>query len=154
MVVEEETNGAGHSYVYVMSRLKNGQWLLAFRQTTEDAYSALYAARKMTIAIFLLGVVGTVVAAVLLSRRVVLRIMRADSEKQMMNERVIEAGKLASLGELAAGIAHEINNPVAVMVEEAGWMQDLMEEDSLRDSPNVEEFRQSLKQIRYSGSQM
>jgi len=147
----EQPNGSGDRYIYVVSRLKNGQWLLAFQQTAEDAYSALYAARNITIAIFLLGVLGTVVVAVLLSRRVVLRIMRADSEKQMMNERVIEAGKLASLGELAAGIAHEINNPVAVMVEEAGWMQDLMEEDSLRDSPNVEEFRQSLKQIRTQG---
>lgn len=151
VVAVEQTNGSGKSYVYVMSRLKNGQWLLAFRQTREDAYSALYAARNITIAIFLLGVVVTMVAAVLLSRRVVLRIRRADSEKQMMNERVIEAGKLASLGELAAGIAHEINNPVAVMVEEAGWMQDLLEEDTLRDSPNLDEFRQSLKQIRTQG---
>jgi signal transduction histidine kinase len=30
----------------------------------------------------------------------------------MMNQQVIETGKLASIGELAAGIAHEINNPV------------------------------------------
>lgn len=151
VVAVEQSNGSGHSYVYVMSQLKNGEWLLAYRQTREDAYSALYAARNITIAIFLLGAVVTVVAAILLSRRVVLRIRRADSEKQMMNERVIEAGKLASLGELAAGIAHEINNPVAVMVEEAGWMQDLLEEDTLRDSPNLDEFRQSLKQIRTQG---
>jgi two-component system, NtrC family, sensor kinase len=147
----EQTNPAGQGYIYVTSRLKNGQWLLAFQQTTNDAYSALYAARNITLAIFSLGVLGTIVVAALLSRRVVRRIMQADREKQMMNERVIEAGKLASLGELAAGIAHEINNPVAVMVEEAGWMQDLMEEDTLSDSPNVEEFRQSLKQIRTQG---
>ena len=30
---------------------------------------------------------------------------KADLEKEMMNEQVIEAGKLASIGELAAGIA-------------------------------------------------
>jgi two-component system, NtrC family, sensor kinase len=151
VVAVEQTDASGLSYVYVMSQLKNGQWLLAFRQTTDDAYSALYAARNMTIAIFLFGAVATVVAAVLLSRRVVIRIRKSDSEKQMMNERVIEAGKLASLGELAAGIAHEINNPVAVMVEEAGWMQDLLEEDTLSESPNLDEFRQSLKQIRTQG---
>jgi two-component system, NtrC family, sensor kinase len=147
----EQTNAAGDDYVYVMSRLKDGHWLLAFQQSSEDAYSALYTARRITMAIFALGVIGVVVVAVLLSKRVVLRIMQADREKQMMNERVIEAGKLASLGELAAGIAHEINNPVAVMVEEAGWMQDLLGEEELQESKNLDEFKQSLRQIRTQG---
>ena len=102
--------------------------------------------------IFALGVVVIVAVAVILSGRVVKRIKRADREKQMMNERVIEAGKLASLGELAAGIAHEINNPVAVMVEEAGWMQDLLEEEDLQPSTNLDEFKQSLSQIRTQGT--
>ena len=44
-----------------------------------------------------------------------------------MTHQVIETGRLASIGELAAGIAHEINNPVAIMVQEAGWIDDLLE---------------------------
>ncbi|MGO8945581.1 MAG: ATP-binding protein, partial [Syntrophobacteraceae bacterium] len=78
-------------------------------------------------------------------------IEKADLEKEMMNEQVIEAGKLASIGELAAGIAHEINNPVAIMVEEAGWMEDLLEDQELQQSQNVDEFRRSLKQISIQG---
>jgi two-component system, NtrC family, sensor kinase len=147
----EQTSNSGENCIYVMSWLKNGQWLLAFQQTAADAYSALHTARRITIAIFAFGIVGTVAVAVLLAGGVVRRIRTADREKQMMNERVIEAGKLASLGELAAGIAHEINNPVAVMVEEAGWMQDLLSEDDLRESKNLDEFTQSLKQIRVQG---
>ena len=149
--VVEQPKDSGDSLLYVMSRLKNGDWILAFQQSAQDAYSALYTARMIAMVISLVGVLGIVVVAVVLSKQVVKRIIRADKEKEMLNERVIEAGKLASLGELAAGIAHEINNPVAVMVEEAGWIQDLLEEEDLAQCKNLEEFTQSLKQIRIQG---
>lgn len=69
-----------------------------------------------------------------------------------MNEQVVEAGKMASIGELASGIAHEINNPVAIMVEEAGWMQDLLEDETeLAGAKNFEELSRSLRQIGHQG---
>jgi len=85
------------------------------------------------------------------SKRMVSRIAKADREKEMMNQQVIETGKLASIGELAAGIAHEINNPVAIMVEEAGWIQDLLSEEEFAQSENLEEFTRALRQINTQG---
>ena len=71
--------------------------------------------------------------------------------KEKMNEQVIEAGKLASVGELASGIAHEINNPIAIMVEEAGWLSDLLNDEDLGNPQNLEEFRRALNQIKAQG---
>jgi two-component system NtrC family sensor kinase len=82
---------------------------------------------------------------------VVKRIAKADQEKQLMDEQIIETGKLASLGEMAAGIAHEINNPVAIMVEEAGWIGDLLEEEEFKNGKNLDEFRRALGQINTQG---
>ncbi len=141
----------GLNVIYVMSRLKNGDWVLVLRQTEQDAYKSLYTVRSLTVLIFSIGIVGIFMVSVVLARRIVSRIKRVDEEKEILNEKMVEAGKLASIGELAAGIAHEINNPVAVMVEEAGWMQDLITDADPESIPMVEEFERSLKQIKAQG---
>lgn len=40
-----------------------------------------------------------------------------------LQQHMIVADRLSSLGELAASIAHEINNPLAVISESAGWLR-------------------------------
>jgi two-component system NtrC family sensor kinase len=97
------------------------------------------------------GAFGIVFAALFLSKRMVDRIAMADHEKEMMDKQIVETGKLASVGKLAAGIAHEINNPVAIMVEEAGWIKDLLEEEEFSKSENLNEFERALKQIKTQG---
>ena len=125
----EHVDEEGHKYIYLGAFLKDGDWLLIFRQKFDDALSGLINLQKITLIISLLGGLSIITISIVLSRRMVNRISMADREKEMMNQQVIETGKLASIGELAAGIAHEINNPVAIMVEEAGWIQDILEDD-------------------------
>ncbi|MHC1728225.1 MAG: sensor histidine kinase [Syntrophobacteraceae bacterium] len=141
----------GKDLVYVMAPLKNGEWVLAFQQSSVDAFRDLHDARKVVALVVLIGGLTIFITAFVLSRKTVRHIKRADSEKEMMNEQVIETGKMASIGELAAGIAHEINNPVAVMVEEAGWLDDLLEEEDFKDSKNLTEFQRALHQIKIQG---
>jgi two-component system NtrC family sensor kinase len=151
VAVLEKADDQGVETIHVWSRLRNADWLLAYQQKASDAYAVLTQAQKLTIVIFLIGMGVIIVAAILLAKRLVRHIAKMEMEKEMMNEQVIEAGKLASIGELAAGIAHEINNPVAVMVEEAGWIRDLLDEEDLKETANLEEFKRSLNQIQTQG---
>jgi two-component system NtrC family sensor kinase len=148
-VIERDPQRGGE-YISVSTPLKKGEWLLVYQQDATDAFADLHRARKLALAIFLVGGLGIVSMAFILSNRIIKRVVRGDREKEMMNEQIIEAGKLASVGELAAGIAHEINNPVAIMVEEAGWIEDLLEEDGGCEDPA--EVSRALKQIKNQGA--
>jgi PAS domain S-box-containing protein len=56
-------------------------------------------------------------------------ITRDITERKQQNERLMMADRLASIGELAAGTAHELNNPLTSVI---GFSQLLMEKD-IRD---------------------
>ncbi len=147
----ERSDLTGIDTVYVSAPLKDGQWLMILQQFSADAFSDLRRTRTAALINLVLGSVCILVAGMVLSRLVARRLIRVDREKEMMNQQIIESGKLASLGELAAGIAHEINNPVAIMVEEAGWIGDLLDDDVIRQSENYEEFKRALRQINTQG---
>jgi len=149
--IMEKADESGNNNLYVTASLKNGDWFLVFRQRTSDAFADFRNAMKLAIVIIVLGGLGITTMAFFLTRRMVGRIAEVDQEKEIMNEQIVETGKLASVGELAAGIAHEINNPVAIMVEEAGWIGDLLEEEEFQESENLSEFARALEQIRAQG---
>jgi len=144
-------DATGVKTVYVAAPLKDGDWMMILQQTSSDAFADLTRTQFAAFLNFILGSGCILAAGVVLSRLVSRRLIRVDQEKEIMNQQIIESGKLASLGELAAGIAHEINNPVAIMVEEAGWIGDLLSDETFQQSENLEEFRRALAQINKQG---
>ncbi len=149
--IVERRDEFGNKNIYVAAFLKGGDWLLVYQQRASDAFSDFRRALKIAFAIIILGGIAIVNMAYVFSTRMAGHVARMEKEKKMMDEQMIETGKLASVGELAAGIAHEINNPVAIMVEEAGWIEDLLEEEDFKEGENLDEFQRALKQIRTQG---
>lgn len=68
-----------------------------------------------------------VVVVFRLSSIIVRRIEGADRRREAALGKLQHSQKLSSIGRLAAGVAHEINNPLAIINEKAGLMNDLME---------------------------
>jgi two-component system NtrC family sensor kinase len=145
-----EKQGDNTRFLVIAAFLKNDDWLLIFQQEKKDAFAKLYETQLIAVFITFAGALLIIFVAFLISGQLVKRIARLDSEKEVMNQQIVETGKLASIGELAAGIAHEINNPVAIMVEEAGWIQDLLSE-GIDKADNFEEFKRALDQIQTQG---
>lgn len=141
----------GEDTLFILMPLQSGHWTLVYQQDRNDAFAEVNRARIFALAIFFPGCLTVLMVTFFVVRGMVRRIERADLDKEKLNEQMTEARKLASIGELAAGVAHEINNPVAIMLEHAGWMADLLEDEDCRESRNREEFDHSLKQIRVQG---
>ncbi len=75
------------------------------------------------------------------------RLAQAEAARQLMDERLLTTQKLAAIGELAAGISHEINNPLAIIRQEAEWLEELLKGARFQDQAQLLEFRESLQEI-------
>jgi signal transduction histidine kinase len=74
-----------------------------------------------------------VVATILLTKKIL-----------RLQQQVFQAGKMASLGTLGAGLAHELNNPLSVI---SGFTQNLkimMDEHKIQDDPAISECLEKI----------
>jgi two-component system NtrC family sensor kinase len=97
-----------------------------------------------------LGAVCLVVLAgiaALAVRRVRLIQAQMEEEQARLADHHLQVQKLDAISQLGVGIAHEVNNPLAIIGEEAGWMQDVLKNDALQDAPGTNDLRESLRQI-------
>lgn len=70
-----------------------------------------------------------------------------EKKDWLLDERLLQSQKLAAIGELSAGIAHEINNPLAIIRQEAEWMQLLLKKLGGGDGKELAELQGSVRQI-------
>jgi PAS domain S-box-containing protein len=71
-------------------------------------------------------------------------ISRDISRRKQMETEMIQAGKLAAVGELASCVAHEINNPIASVAGYAEEMLDLIHERGHLSAQDLKEFEEDL----------
>jgi signal transduction histidine kinase len=72
-------------------------------------------------------------------------LMAANRNLREAQQQIIQSEKLASIGQLAAGVAHEINNPVGVILGFAQFLQKRMTPDHVLAGPLSTIERESIR---------
>ncbi len=133
----------GEEIAYAFAWIKTTGWALIVHQVEGGgAYTPPVALLALTFLFLLLGCL----ALYLRARATVRHEREMDQTEADLSGQLVRAAKLASVGELAAGIAHEINNPLAIIAEEVGLIQDLKNPE-FRDSLTPKRLDRHLANI-------
>lgn len=142
----------GDKYLYATTWLRDKNWLLVVRQEKADAFKALRSAGFLIALITGIGGAAIVSMAFYQTGRIVRRMERIDAEKAQLGDQLIRASRLAEIGEMATGIAHEINNPLQIMKSEQTLidtiLEDLKEKGEIKESEDLIELEDSIDQIK------
>src|SRR2546430_8821183 len=71
-----------------------------------------------------------------------------EQELREKQEQLVQAGKLATLGELTTGVAHELNNPLNNIGLFVGNVLDQVRLGSFEDADVIEELENAMEQVR------
>ncbi len=127
--------------------LKNPRWLLVVQQDHAEAFADVNHANTWTLVFLHLSAASILVVTVFITRHMISTIKRRDVEADQLNQQLLQAGKLASIGELSAGVAHEINNPLAIILTERQLLLDAAKHVPIADPEFQEQLADSMNQI-------
>lgn len=110
------------SYAYI----KNSPFILMIAKAESEAMKVWYELRSNQLWLFLLSIIAILAVIYIISTSMINSIYDANARQMQAMEHMEQTSRLASVGRLAAGVAHEINNPLAVISERAGLVHDML----------------------------
>jgi len=125
--VTEAQDKNGHDIFIAYSYLVEPEYTLVVVKPSSLILKTWFTFRTEIFFIYLASVLIIVLLVYKITDAQVNHIKKADEKRELAFRELEHSQKLSSIGRLAAGVAHEINNPLAIINQKAGLMKDLIE---------------------------
>jgi two-component system NtrC family sensor kinase len=146
-IIEKE-GPEGHEVFLAYTYFVDSPFALVVVKPKADVLQAWYTLKSELVFIFLGSVVLIFLVVLKLTDLLIRRIKEADEKREVAFREMQHTHKLSSIGRLATGVAHEINNPMAIINEKAGLLKDLTE--FAENFPQREAFLRHIQAIMQS----
>ncbi len=115
-----------HPLLVAYAWLAETPWALVAIEPLRISHGPMYQARRIIIASTTLILVMITIGIWVAINRLTDRARRTAESREELQQQLLHASKLASVGELATGVAHEINNPLAIVLSTTGVIRDML----------------------------
>jgi len=143
--VLETKDDEGRSIRIVFEKLQTVPLTLVVIKPRTELWRTWYTFNNDLFLLFIASIIVIFFVVFKLTNLSVRRIEELEIRQRQAFHEMEQSSKLASIGRLAAGVAHEINNPIAIIDQKAGLMMDLLE--PLSDFSYKEKFLLQIRSI-------
>jgi two-component system, NtrC family, sensor kinase len=135
--------------IYTTRLIDKGHWLLILQANIPDSLDYYLRIRNRIILIVIVISIVSMAAATFTSLSLSRNFQRSDKEYAALSLQFVQVEKMATVGRLAAGIAHEINNPLQMITSQASWLGELLPDEDPTLVKNMEEYQKAVEQIKH-----